>query len=412
MRIAWMGPTPTLDGGAAYAATQLLLGFSEVGIDVDCFVDGTPAVIPEVLRDAPGVHFFTTRPSRWQWGRWYSRTPLAQFISGQSSRALTQLRLIKLMRAAHARRPYDFLYRFSQIEMFGVRRHLATLPPIVLHPSVHVAGELRWHRSEASLGRTCQPDSWFLLVRAMLIARARRQGKDIHSADVVLSLSRRFGELMCDDYKLAPAKIRLAPNPLDLARFTLPPNPKNVGPQKLLFVSRLAVRKGVEMVVDLSHRLHDLRESAQILVVGDRSQWSNYRCIMERANPDVLKWLGSVPGPGMLELYRSATGVLQPAHYEPFGLTVAEGLACGVPAVASDEVGAVEDVDRRCCSVFPSGDMDAFEHQVRALLAMDEAERDKVQRIARSEAERLFRPVTIATNVVSHLTAYQAEHAS
>ena len=158
MRIAWHGPTPTTEEGVGYAATQLLL-VDDLGFEIDCFLSTAPAEVPEVLRGRPGLRLHCLAP-RWEWGRWYSRTPLPAFITGQSARMLVQRELVGEIARRHARRPYHLLYQFSQIELFGVRTRLASLPAIVLHPEVHLEGELACHRREAMLSRRCEPTAF------------------------------------------------------------------------------------------------------------------------------------------------------------------------------------------------------------------------------------------------------------
>jgi glycosyltransferase involved in cell wall biosynthesis len=175
-------------------------------------------------------------------------------------------------------------------------------------------------------------------------------------------------------------------------------------PQTLLYASRISVRKGVEMIVDLSHRLSDLRGRLQIVVAGGPTLWSDYRPLLSRLNREIAVYAGSVAPKQLPELYRAADVVVQPSRYEPFALTVAEALASGVPVVASDEVGAAEGVDPRCCTIFPSGKPDALEAAVRGVLRrMGTVDEAAIRDLARSEAERLFAPQRVADSLISCL---------
>jgi glycosyltransferase involved in cell wall biosynthesis len=410
MRIAWLGPAPCERSGPCYSTTLLLPRLAGAGIEVDCFFAAPATAVTQPLREAAGLSFFCLAP-RWEWDRWYSRTPLMKFVSGQAARARAQAGLVGLIAKRHQARPYDLLLQYSQIELFSVPRVPGQLPPIVLHPSTHVAGELRWHRRESHLAGACEPWAWHLAVRAMLSARAWRQKRDIRLACLVIALSRRFGEHLCHDYGITPKIVRVVGNPIDLERFT-PPDPgvERGGPLTILFVSRISVRKGIEMVVSLSHRLADLEGAVRIQVVGERTLWSDYRPLLQAMNPALATYLGDVPPPRLAALYREAGMLVQPSRYEPFALTVGEALASGVPVAASSEVGAAEDVDRRCCVVFPDGDMGGFERAVRELVARARRDRAELAGRARAEAERLFDPSAVAACLAGHLKEAAGQH--
>ena len=182
-------------------------------------------------------------------------------------------------------------------------------------------------------------------------------GVSLNLADRIIAISQRFADHLVADYGIQDGRIGIVPNPIDLDRFFPRPRPGQPGaPLKLLFVSRIAVRKGVELIVDLSHRLDDMHGKVEIVVVGSRSTWSDYRKLLDDVNPRVARYLGGVKPDELAALYGEAAAVLQPSHYEPFALSVGEALAAGTPVIASDEVGAVEGVDRRVCTVFPCGD--------------------------------------------------------
>ena len=230
-----------------------------------------------------------------------------------------------------------------------------------MHPQTHAAGELRWYKREARLVHGIEPRRRRLLVRTVLTVRAAIQRRDLGEADRIVGMSRRFAQHLISDYGIPRERIGIVVNPIDLERFSPDARPatRNGDPVKLLFASRIAVRKGVDLVVDLSHRLDDLHGQVEIVVIGGPSTWSDYRKLLDKLNPRIASYPGSLAPEELALLYREAIAVLQPSQYEPFALTVGESLAGGTPVIASDEVGAVEGVDPRVCRVFPRGDQDA-----------------------------------------------------
>ncbi len=405
MRIAWLGPAPTADtGGVPYASTIFLRGLAEAGVELDCYVATARSNVPPALLETEGLTFFADAISRHE-NRWHSRTPLASFVSGQTARAIGQARLVRLIARRHAERPYDLYYQFSQLELLTARRLRTSLPPIVLHPEVHAAGELRWHRRETELARRCEPRLSRAAARAMLMARAVSQKRDAALARMVIAVSREFAGDLERDYALPRSLLRTVHNPIDLTRFT--PRSQagsSAGPLELLFVSRLAVRKGVELVVELSHRLADLAGQVQITVVGDHSSWSDYRPLLRDLHAGTARYAGFVSVDRLPELYRNADALVQPSHYDPCPFTVGEALASGLPIIASDRVGSAEDVSPKCCALFPSGDAAAFEAAVREVIErLRSGEGSSIAHAARAEGERLFAPDHLARKLAGYL---------
>ena len=405
MRIAWLGLAPTEDSGTSYIGVQLLVELDALGVEVDCYAAAERSALHPRLDGLSNVRFFCL-PSGWQADRWYSRAPLAYHLTLQGARVVAQARLAKTILERHRLAPYDVIHHFSQIELFALRRHLGALPPVVVHPGAHAAGELRWHRREQPLALAGESRARNLAVRSMLTARAATQRRDVRLVEGVLVPSDTFAAELAADYRIARTKVRTLPNPVDLDRFRPSPDRRVPGaPRTLLFVSRMAVRKGVELVVDLSHRLADLRGQVRIVAVGPHDQWSDYRHLLDGLHPEIGSYIGSQSAAALAELYRDADVLILPSHYEPFSLAVGEALASGVPVVASSAVGAAEGLGSPSCDIFPAGDGAAFEAAVRRMLdRLDQGGAPAIAAHARAEAERRWHPRTIATQAVAELT--------
>lgn len=159
-------------------------------------------------------------------------------------------------------------------------------------------------------------------------------------------------------------------------------------------------------MVALSHRLGDLAGRVRLLLIGNHSLWSDYRPLLGSLNGAVAEYAGYATSGELAAFLRDADALIQPSHYEPFGLTVGEALASGVPVVVTEAVGAGENVDRACCRVVPDGDLDALEAEIRRLLADVASGRgEEIRRTARSEAERLFAPPAVGESIAGVLAA-------
>jgi glycosyltransferase involved in cell wall biosynthesis len=399
LRIAFLGPSPAEAGGVPYAANVLLRALAAVGVEVDLYT----TACPPALAAFPGIRPMLEPVEHTASLRVLRRLPLLMFIWGQSRRALAQRRLAARMVDEHRSRRYDAVYQFSQPELLALRSRRKRLPPIVVHPEVHAAGELAWHKREDALVRQGESRVRTALVRVMLGVRSVLQGRDLRAVAAVICPSAEFARELARDHRVPERKLHVVPNPIDLQRFA--PGAPARRPREILFVSRMSVRKGVEMVVELTKRLDDLAGDVRVVVIGDKSLWSDYRPLLASLNPRLSEYRGYVDPALLPDLLGGASLLVQPSRYEPFALTVAEALACGTPVVISDSVGAGEWLNESCAEIFPSGDADAFEAAVRSMLARLEQSEEAIRSAARILAERAFAPRDVAraaAEVVRH----------
>lgn len=405
-RIAWLGPVPTDAGaGVSYAATQLIGMLADADVQLDVFVpaaadDVAPSL---VARDAVTV---VGAPSGFEYDQWYSSSDMTKLVSGMYFNGRAQMRLAATIAERHRHRPYDLVYQFSHLETAALRKHRAQLPPIVLHPEVHAAGELRWHLRERRLARAGGTSlTKYAAAAGIMSLRSIAQATGVRLASRMIAPSHRFADLLSQDYRYPRDQVLVVPNPIDVDRY----KPSQTGapphPIRILVVSRLAVRKGIDVVEALTHRLSDLAGDIVIEVIGDRSFFSDYRHLLETMDSRTSTYAGVLPGEQMAERFAAAHIILQPSYYEPFALTVGEGLASGLPVVVTDEVGAGEEVSPEVCRRVKAGDIDGTEEAVRVLVAelRDTRRREALARTARDEAERLFARSAIAPRLLNAL---------
>lgn len=388
-------------GSVALLAAQLLAGLLESGAEVDLYQPAAAEQVPAELRAMPGLRVIEAAvPLRWE--RWRERHHALALLVSFAARGRTQMRLAARLLLNHRRRPYDVIFQFSQTELLLLGLLAPWLPPIVVQPSTTAAGELRWHVREGAYARRSEGQLLHWVVRGYLYLRRGVQRRQLRQARLVLAASRAFADSIVADYRLDPARVRVLRHPIaldTLARVERPDGEDRA--PLLLFASRISVRKGLELVVELTHRLDDLEGAVRINVLGAPSLWSDYSKHLKDLNPRVSRYVRHLPMQLMAQVYGIVDVVLCPSHFEPFSLVVAEALAAGIPVVASDEVGAAEDVDPEVCRRFPAGDMAAFEREVRRLLEDLErpGEADRLARLARDEARRRFDPGEIGAEL-------------
>jgi glycosyltransferase involved in cell wall biosynthesis len=404
MRLAWFG-TIQKSGGVGGVGNILLEGLLQKGIEVDYYDDERHC--PIWLCDYPNFHFISVH-SNWEWNRWYSRNPFLAFVSGSFNRVKVYNKCVEKLVQAHSEIPYDFIFQLSQTELFSMGKYLEDLPPLVVYPCVHAAGELFWHKAESSYALQSENFLMHYLVRGYLTLRTFLQKREIHKPRLIIGMSRRFNELISRDYQLDSQKQAVLYHPIpsksqewidlsdDMAQSRTIVN--------LLFVARISVRKGLQYIVELSHRLEDLSGKIQIFVIGGRSQWSDYTKHLSELNPKTSRYLGYMGQEQLNEVYKEADVLLLPSLYEPGGIVVGESLAKGMCVVVSDAVGSAEVIQEECVRSFSSGDMDDFENEVRQLIQDLQNDRSHLRILSRQEATNNFEPSKVVCDLVNLLS--------
>lgn len=391
MRIAWLG---AVGGGMA---GMLLEGILKQGFLVDCY--NSFGDIPEWLQNNRNLTIIST-PRHWEWGKWYSQKPFLAFLSGSIARVRAYNRLCDLVIENHSRQPYDCIFQLSQTELFKLGKNFDKLPPIIIYPCSHAAGELHWHRSESAYALRSENFLIHYITRIYYIYRSWIQKKQVEKPALIIGPSWRFNKLMAADYNISPQRQAVVYHPTklqDLAEaLALDEASACRTVINLLFISRISFRKGLEYIVELSKRLDDLTGQIQIDVIGGFTQWSDYRAHLKDLNPKTATYRGELSHDAMMATYGSADILLVPSLYEPGPLVVGEALSRGLCVVASDAVGSGEIIEGDCHRAFPAGDMDEFEQQVRQLIEDLKTHRQELRQCARIQAQKHFAPDKIA----------------
>ena len=135
-------------------------------------------------------------------------------------------------------------------------------------------------------------------------------------------------------------------------RFTHLPTPDEIlaratrpGPLRLLFVGNLIPRKGLHQLLAALARLP--RPTWQLTVVGrpdvDPAYARAVRQQMLRAGLDnQVFFTGPLPDPALAAQFGRAQLLVMPSSYEGFGIVYLEGMAFGLPALATPAGGARE----------------------------------------------------------------------
>ena len=179
-------------------------------------------------------------------------------------------------------------------------------------------------------------------------------------------------------------RIFVTPNGVDPAFFELRP-PEGPRPRYLLAVGTFEPRKNLPVLLEAFRRLRREGRDLQLVVAG-RQAFTQLLPLGELA-PHV-RLTGLVPDEELRTLYAGAACFVMPSLHEGFGLPLAEAMAAGVPAVASD-IPALREVGGEAIRYAHPGDPDAFAAAIRA--ALDDVEGSQLRVAAARGRARRFR---------------------
>jgi glycogen synthase len=174
-----------------------------------------------------------------------------------------------------------------------------------------------------------------------------------HRAERLLTLSEAFKELLIRDYGLDEAKIRVVPGGLDTKRYDIPETrdearhilgwPRNR--PIVLAVRRLTRRMGLVELIAAAQIIRRRIPDVLILIAGRGILAGELEAQIRAADlQDHVQMLGFLPDSKLPLAYRAADITVVPSlALEGFGLSAAESLAAGTPALVT-RVGGLPEV--------------------------------------------------------------------
>jgi D-inositol-3-phosphate glycosyltransferase len=179
----------------------------------------------------------------------------------------------------------------------------------------------------------------------------------------------------------------------------------------VVYVGRLVPRKGVDTLIE-AFALLPRNLDARLVIVGGEPGGS-----LEATSLSILteslgisarvSFVGSRPREDLLRYYSAANAAVSVPHYEPFGMTPLEAMACATPIVGS-RVGGIKTsvADGKSGYLIPPRDPQALARCLLRLL-LDETSRDRMGRAARRRIEEHYtweRVSSLAAGAFSEIT--------
>lgn len=225
-----------------------------------------------------------------------------------------------------------FLWAYSGMSLFTMQKARVMGVPVFLefaasHPfywnsitrSVYASLEGRLGRGKSAL---------------LPAGMVRRQLKELELADKVIVLS-SFVRRQMVEAGLPGDKVVILPLGVDTQLFRPPTEGLRRRPFIFLYVGRIDPLKGVHHLLAAWKKLH--LPEAELWLVGPVAE--EMRPILA-AYEGLYKYWGALPQARLAEVYTQATALVFPTLLDSFGLVLLEGMAAGLPVIATDHSGA------------------------------------------------------------------------
>jgi len=173
------------------------------------------------------------------------------------------------------------------------------------------------------------------------------------ASKIIVTSGSMKGEL-CGHFHLPSDKIKIIPNAIDLTKYQMSVDPQSVrqrygvgsNEKLVLCVGRLVPQKGIEHLIHAVPAIVWRHPEAKFVIVGEGWLKGHLEYLARSSGHGwKIRFTGFLPDLEVIALMTSADVLVIPSIYEPFGIVALEGMAAGVPVVASQVGGLAEVVE-------------------------------------------------------------------
>jgi glycosyltransferase involved in cell wall biosynthesis len=172
----------------------------------------------------------------------------------------------------------------------------------------------------------------------------------------------------------------------------------------VLFMSRLAPKKGLDLLIPALERLLAEGQRFYFVLAGANPQDPGYehRIYQQLAHSPLAAWthcVGFVSGSLKTAWLEAADLFVLPSYYENFGIAVAEAMAVGTPVVVSDQVHIWQEIEQAQAGWICRCQVESLTDRLRAAL-QDPLERRQRGQQAQAQARKHYSWDAIAQQLV------------
>lgn len=180
---------------------------------------------------------------------------------------------------------------------------------------------------------------------------------------------------------LAKNKVSVVPAGIDVSKYAALPAGVKHNQQIVLAVCYLIKRKGVDVLLEAWSKIITRHPKARLWIVGNGPEEANLKQLTKELQLESkVRFWGFVDNKKVGRYYAEAGIFVSPTRAEPFGQTLLEAMAAGLPIVASATGGIIDIVTKEVGYIFPVDDVG------RLATALDKLLREPKQIAAMSKS--------------------------
>lgn len=188
--------------------------------------------------------------------------------------------------------------------------------------------------------------------------------------------------------------------------------PELSGKRLLLFLGRLHVKKGCDLLIEAFARVAEADPALHLVMAGpDQTGWQA-ELTQRAAALEVgqrITWLGMLTGDLKWGAFYAADVFVLPSHQENFGIAVAEALACGLPVLISDKVNIWREIVEDGAGLVAEDTPVQTEQLLRSWMLLPTEAREEMSRRARGCFVDRFEISRAVTNLLAVLSPQIAQ---
>jgi glycogen(starch) synthase len=167
-----------------------------------------------------------------------------------------------------------------------------------------------------------------------------------YQAKAVIACSRFMVREVVQGFELPPDKVRLVPNGVDIGQWAAPPSTGDALAPLVVAWGRIQYEKGFQVLAraigELRHRIPGIR----CVIAGRGTYLPELQTHVDMEGvSDLVHLAGFVPDEELRALLATASCVVIPSLYEPFGIVALEGMAAGAPTIVARTGGLAEIIE-------------------------------------------------------------------
>lgn len=174
----------------------------------------------------------------------------------------------------------------------------------------------------------------------------------------------------------------------------------------LLFLSRIHVKKGCDLLIEAFAKVATTDDSLHLVMAGpDQTNWqAQLQLLAKKLGIErKITWTGMLSGDLKWGAFYASEVMLLPSHQENFGVAVAEAIACGVPVLISNKVNIWREIAADGAGLVASDDLNGTVQSLQKWLAMTPNEQIAMQEKAKQCFTKRFEIHNAAQSLIEVL---------